>query len=132
MRVTAAALALLVTACASVAPRVNISGVTDRIYCGRSIEGGGEVSDADVGAFLDEVVEPRFPEGYTVWTAVGHWKGGEEKSLVLEMVHPYGATFDRKVREIADEYRRRFRQAAVLRTTSPTLMELIDAMELDK
>ncbi|MEO8378708.1 MAG: DUF3574 domain-containing protein [Acidobacteriota bacterium] len=126
MRVTAAALALLITACASVAPRVAVSGVADRLYCGRNVEGRAEVSDAEVGAFLDEVVEPRFPEGYTVWTAVGHWKGGEEKSLVLEMVHPYGSTFDRKVREIADEYRRRFHQAAVLRTTSPALMELID------
>jgi len=126
MRVTAAALAFLVTACATVAPRVAITGVADRLYCGRSIEGGGEVTDAEVERFLDEVVEPRFPEGYTVWTAVGHWQGGEEKSLVLEMVHPYGSNFDRKVREIADEYRKRFRQAAVLRTTTPAVIELID------
>ena len=127
MRKTIVAFAILLSACASVAPRVAVTGVSDRLYCGRDIpDGGGEVSDAQVEAFLDEVVEPRFPEGYTVWTAMGMWKGGEERTLVIELVHPYGSDFDRKIREIADEYRRRFRQNAVMRVTNPAVMEFID------
>jgi hypothetical protein len=127
MRKTIVAFAILLSACVSVAPRVAVTGVSDRLYCGRDIpDGGGEVSDAQVEAFLDEVVEPRFPEGYTVWTAMGMWKGGEEKTLVIELVHPYGLDFDRKIREIADEYRRRFRQNAVMRVTNPAVMEFID------
>lgn len=124
MRITAVTLALLLSACASV-PRVEVTGVADRLYCGRSINGGGEVTDAEVADFLEEIVEARFPEGFTVWTAEGRWKGGEERTLVIEIVHPYGAEYDRKVEEIAQEYRRRFRQSSVLRVRTPALMQFI-------
>lgn len=126
MRITAIALALLLTACATAPYPVAVSGVSDRLFCGRSIDGAGEVTDADVEKFIEEVVEPRFPEGFTVWTAVGRWRGGEEKTLIIELVHPYGARFDRAVEEIAEEYRARFRQDAVMRVTTPAMMELIE------
>jgi hypothetical protein len=96
------------------------------LFCGRSIPGGGEVTDADVDAFLEEVVTPRFPEGFTSWTAVGNWRGEEETTLVLEFLHPYGRGFDEKVREIAEEYRKRFRQQSVMRVSSPALMEFME------
>ena len=126
MRKAIVVLALLLSACASTPAHFGVEGVSDRLFCGRSIPGGGEVSDADVDAFLEEVVTPRFPEGFTSWTAVGNWRGEEEKTLVLEFLHPYGRSFDDKVREIAEEYRRRFRQQAVLRVTGPARMELIE------
>lgn len=126
MRKSILAFAILLSACATVPPRIAVTGVSDHLYLGRSIPDGGEVTDADIDAFLDQVVEPRFPEGYTVWTATGMWKGGEEKTLVIEVVHPYGPRFDRNMREIADEYRRRFRQQAVMRVTTPAVMEFID------
>lgn len=125
MRKSILALALLLSACASMPYRVGVEGVSDRLFCGRSIPGGGEVTDADVDQFLDEVVTPRFPEGFTSWTATGNWRGDEEQTLVLEFLHPYGRDFDRRVREIADEYRKRFGQQAVMRVTEPALMELI-------
>ncbi len=126
MRRSAIALALLLSACASVPARYGVQGVSDRLFCGRSIPDGGEVTDADVEEFLDEFVTPRFPEGFTSWTAIGNWRGEEEKTLVLEFLHPYGRDFDQKVREIAEEYRRRFRQQAVMRVTSPALMEFVE------
>ncbi|HET8773862.1 MAG TPA: DUF3574 domain-containing protein [Thermoanaerobaculia bacterium] len=126
MRKPILALALLLSACASMPYRVGVEGVSDRLFCGRSIPGGGEVTDADVERFFEEVVTPRFPEGFTSWTATGNWRGDEEKTLVLEFLHPYGRDFDRKVREIADEYRKRFRQQAVMRVTEPAMMELIE------
>lgn len=125
MRPAIVALALLVSACASAPFGTHVEGVSDRLFCGRSIPGGGEVTDADVAQFLDEVVTPRFP-GFTSWTAVGSWKGEEEKTLVLEFLHPYGREADTKVREIAEEYRKRFRQEAVMRVTEPALMEFIE------
>jgi hypothetical protein len=125
-RRTAIALALFLSACASAPMRVGMQGISDRLFCGRSIPGGGEVSDADVDQFVDEVVTPRFPEGFTMWTAVGSWKGEEEKTLVLEFLHPDGRRFDVQVREVADEYRRRFHQEAVMRVTLPAVMELVD------
>ncbi len=106
--------------------RYGVEGVSDRLFCGRSIPDGGEVTDADVEKFFAEVVTPRFPDGFTSWTATGNWRGDEETTLVLEFLHPYGHDFDRKVREIADEYRKRFRQQAVMRVTEPAYMEFID------
>ena len=126
MRRTVVALAFLLSACVSVAPHPDVSGVSDRLFCGRSIPGGGEVSDADIDAFVTEVVSPRFPEGFTMWTATGNWEGNEEQTLVLEFIHPYGRRFDDEVREIADEYRRRFRQESVMRVTMPALMEFVN------
>ncbi len=117
--------ALLLSACASMPPRSGVEGVSDRLFCGRSIPDGGEVTDAEVDRFLDEVVTPRFPEGFTSWTAVGNWRGVEERTLVLEFLHPHGRELDEKVREVAAEYRRRFRQQAVMRVTEPAFIQFI-------
>lgn len=103
-----------------------MQGVSDRLFCGRAIPDGGEVTDAEIAMFVEEVVVPRFPEGFTMWTAMGSWEGNDEPTLVLEFVHPYGRRFDDEVREVADEYRRRFRQESVLRVTLPAMMEFIE------
>ena len=87
------------------------------------------MSQQELDAFILEVVEPRFPQGFTVWRAQGRWRGGSEEVMVLEIVHPYEARFDEAVREIAEEYRRRFRQEAVLRVMMPARMELVTEEE---
>jgi hypothetical protein len=115
----AVALTLFLAACAQHA------FVSDRLFCGLSIPGGGAVSQSDFDAFVAEVVEPRFPDGFTVWRARGQWKGGAEDSMVIEVVHPRGPQYERAVQEIADAYRTRFRQEAVLRVTSPVRMQLV-------
>ena len=71
--------------------------------------------------FLDDWVTPRFPDGLTVLQASGQWRGAngkivEEPSRVLYLVHPGDEASERKVEEIASEYKRRFDQEAVLRT----------------
>jgi hypothetical protein len=95
-------------------------GVSDRLYFGRSIPGGGIVSEADWTDFLRDVVTPRFPEGLTVWRAQGQWRDSsgvivQERSFVLELIHPADPRFRASVDEIITEYKRRFRQEAVLR-----------------
>jgi hypothetical protein len=119
--------ALLLASCAArqAAPLADPAAavmISDRLFLGRDIPGGGTVSDADWSAFLEEVVTPRFPQGLTIWHADGQWRdeGGRtvrEPVLVVEVLHPPGAEHDRAVAEIADEYRRRFGQEAVLRVT---------------
>jgi hypothetical protein len=94
--------------------------VSDRLYFGRSIPGGGAVSEAEWTGFLRDVVTPRFPAGLTVWRAQGQWRDSagvivQERSFVLELIHPADARFDASVDEIIAEYKRRFRQEAVLR-----------------
>jgi hypothetical protein len=121
---SAALLALLLTACAHVTPygeRV----VSDRLFCGLTIPDGGAVTQAQLDAFLEEVVEPRFPQGFTVWRANGQWQGGDEEVMVLEVLRPARPDLERAVAEIAQEYRTRFRQEAVLRVIAPAAMQLV-------
>lgn len=100
--------------------------VADRLFFGRAIPGGGAVSDEAWAAFLREVVTPRFPEGLTVWRAEGQWTdaGGQlvrESVFVVEILHPAGVRADPSLATIAAEYKRRFRQGAVLRVATPAL-----------
>jgi hypothetical protein len=94
--------------------------VRDVLYFGRNRPDGGTVSDAEWLTFLDEVVTPRFPAGLTIVSATGQWRGatgaGErERAEVVTIFHARDATADAAVAEVAAEYRRRFRQEAVLR-----------------
>lgn len=105
--------------------------VSDRLFFGRSIPGGGMVSDAEWTGFVDSVITPRFPNGLTIWRAEGQWREAtgtlaRESVMVLEVLYPADSASDRAVREIAEEYKRRFRQEAVLRTTDDALLRLLD------
>ncbi|HUP59623.1 MAG TPA: DUF3574 domain-containing protein [Thermoanaerobaculia bacterium] len=128
MRAAAAMFVLLLTACATMPPAVEEAIVADRLFCGRAIPGGGSVSDEEWDTFVREVVAARFPDGFTVFTAEGQWRGRDgaivrEPVMVIEILHPFDRELDRKIAEIADEYRRRFRQDAVMRVTMPARME---------
>jgi hypothetical protein len=124
MRIAVAVFAIYLSACASLPPRVEPAVLSDRLFCGLSIPGGGAVSQADVDAFIKEVVEPRFPEGFTMWRARGMWRGGSEEVMVLEIIHPVRESDGTAVAEIAAEYRRRFNQEAVMRVMMPARMEM--------
>ena len=99
--------------------------VTETLYFGTNIPGGGTVSDADWAAFVGEVVTPRFPDGLTTWTATGQWRGASgaverEGSHVLHLLRPDDPARAASVAEIASEYKSRFRQEAVLRERAPS------------
>jgi hypothetical protein len=109
-RVRGAALALivLIAACA------HLVEVQDRdtLYFGTA-RPNGVVSEIEWRTFVDEVITPRFP-GFTEWSAEGHWKSDREATHVVEIIHPDRRANDEKVHEIIAEYKRRFRQEAVL------------------
>lgn len=125
MRVAVAVFSLWLSACASITPRVEQGVLSERLFCGLSIPGGGTVTQQELDAFILEVVEPRFPQGFTMWRAQGRWRGGSEEVMVLEILHPYEARHTEAVAEIAEEYKRRFRQEAVLRVMMPARMDLV-------
>jgi hypothetical protein len=110
-------LLLLLTSCA------HAGWVTERLYCGRSIPDGGMVSDEEWTRFVAEVVTPRFPDGLTIWRADGQWREGteiiREPVMVIEVLHAGDPASRAKIEQIAQEYRTRFRQSAVLRVTVP-------------
>ena len=94
--------------------------VRDVVYFGRNRPDGGRVSDAEWEAYLDSVVTPRFPAGFTVVEAEGHWRGESgvverERTEVLTLLHPGDEASREAVRALTGEYVRRFHQEAVLR-----------------
>jgi hypothetical protein len=100
------------------------SVIVEQLFFGRNAQGVQAVSDSAWVVFLRDVVTPRFPEGFTVWSAQGQWLGANdqvehEPSFVLELVHPKSATADADISVIMTEYKRRFRQESVLRVVLP-------------
>jgi hypothetical protein len=119
-------LATLVFAGCAVLP----SQVSDRLFFGRAIPGGGEVTEEQWNAFVAEIVVPRFPEGFTVLRGSGHWKGDDgapvsEQSCVLEVVHRRDRLIDAKLEEIARIYRQRFNQDAVMSVRMPARLTFL-------
>lgn len=97
--------------------------VRDALYLGRN-RPGGTVSDAQWRTFVDDAVVPRFPDGFTVIQAEGHWRSGSgaierEASQVLIVLHADDADSRAAVAAIAADYKRQFQQEAVLRERSP-------------
>lgn len=110
------ALAAILASCAHAGRETNID---DRLYFGRTIPTGGTVSDADWSKFLEEVVTPALPEGFTVWRTQGQWRGrtgtiDHEDGFVLEVTHADDARYDAAIRAVIDAYKRRFAQESVL------------------
>src|SRR5689334_1642317 len=66
--------------------------ISDRLYFGRNIPGGGVVSESDWQTFLADVVTPRFPAGLSVLRAQGQWRDQNsiiqrEDSFILDLLH---------------------------------------------
>lgn len=134
------ALALALGACAPAVranpPSASPAGearrwMSDRMYFGRAIPGGGMVSDSAWSAFLAEVVTPRFPAGLTVLRGEGQWRGESgtivrEPSFIVEIHHGGGAAVDASLEAVAAEYKRRFRQESVMRVRTPAEVQFHD------
>jgi hypothetical protein len=74
---------------------------------------------------LNEVLTPRFPAGLTVVSATGQWKGQggvveQEQSHIVTVFHAGNDRATQAIREVTQEYKRRFQQDAVLRERAPT------------
>jgi len=125
-------LLLFPSACASVGTTQSAAGpamVVDRLFFGTNIPSGGRVSDDEWRSFVREVVTPRFKDGLTIFEANGQWLDprGElvrEHVMVVEVAHKPASDVEASIRDIANEYKKRFKQDAVLRMTVPATMTL--------
>lgn len=112
------AIAVLLGGCATTAPPA-AGWQRCELYFGLAIPGGGEVGAADWQAFVDAEVTPRFPQGLTVLSAQGQWRGADgaiarEASRVLVLLLPDDdAGASARIDALRTRYRERFRQEAV-------------------
>ena len=98
--------------------------IVDQLQFGRNIPTGGTVSDSAWYLFLNQVVTPRFPDGFATLRSEGQWRYADgrverEAGFVLELTYLPGTVADSTVEAIAREYLRRFSQEAVSRHTWP-------------
>ena len=109
MKRASIALAIFLTACTSM-QLVEVQDV-DTLYFGMN-RPGGVVSEAEWKTFVAEVIVPEF-DGFTEWSATGHWKGNEEPSRVVQIAHLARRGNDERILRIINEYKKRFDQEAV-------------------
>lgn len=93
--------------------------VNEQLYFGTA-KPSGIVSEREWADFLRFAVTPRFPKGFTHWQAMGQWQGKDgavvsENAYVLSLIHPDADNSETAVRSIVSEYKRLFKQEAVLR-----------------
>jgi hypothetical protein len=86
---------------------------------GRKIGDRIGVSEIQFLNFLDREITPRFPDGLTVYDARGQWRDPDrnrivrEPSKVVTIVLPGKAEDMARLTEIAEAYKKRFKQQSV-------------------
>jgi len=89
------------------------------LLLGRKIGDRFGVSETQFLNFLDREITPRFPDGLTVYDARGQYRDSErnrivrEPSKVVMIVLPGHPEDMARLNEIADAYKKRFRQQSV-------------------
>lgn len=102
------------------------------LYFGRTIPGGGQVTDQQWKNFCDSVISRYFPEGYTEYPATGRWRDPQTKETITEpseVVSFLGKASARRnaaLDSVTQQYIRRFHQQSVLRADSKTHMRFIE------
>jgi len=88
--------------------------------------GGGPVSAQEFQAFADSEITPRFPDGLTLLSGSGQYRGSSgvlvrERSMVLILLYPIrpGSEGGTKIDEIRELYKQKFGQESVLRVDEP-------------
>lgn len=122
-----AGLALMLTGCAEAVPGCTgglMPMLESRLFFGDQITGGGTISAAQWQQFVDSEVTPRLPDGFTVLTTLGQWRGSDgtihrETGHELVVVTAPAAATAEKLDAIRAAYRQRFMQESVLLAESP-------------
>jgi hypothetical protein len=91
------------------------------LYFGRGKPDGSMVTDDEFRAFLDDIITPRFPNGLTVLSGAGQYRGTggmieREGAMFVILLYPAGEkNSGALIEEIRDSYRKTFAQESVLR-----------------
>jgi hypothetical protein len=92
------------------------------LFFGSSKPDGSMVTEAQFRRFLDEEITPRFPDGLTLLTGLGQFRGSSgtivrERSMVLILLYPKDTAraSSQKIEQIRAAYKTMFQQESVLR-----------------
>ena len=90
------------------------------LFFGLSRAEGPDVTEEEFQYFVDTEVTPRFPDGLTLLTGRGQFKGSsgtviQEGSKVLILLYPFSRKSNRAVEQIREVYKDIFQQESVLR-----------------
>jgi hypothetical protein len=90
------------------------------LYFGLSREDGPDITDGEFEQFLDAAVTPRFPDGLTLLSGDGQFRGSDgivikERSKLLILFYPWSNARNQAIERIRAIYKRDFQQQAVLR-----------------
>jgi hypothetical protein len=83
-----------------------------KVYCGRHRSTGRPVSDAELRAFIAQVVQSRF-ESFTIQHVQGYWRATSEPSIIIDILGR-SRGIRASIAAVAREYKNRFGQQAVL------------------
>jgi hypothetical protein len=92
--------------------------VAELMFGGKVTDGVAVTEDEWTG-FVDQEITPRFPDGLTVFSAAGQWRDPSSNRIVREpskvvlILLPGKAEDFAQVNEIAQAYKRRFKQRSV-------------------
>jgi hypothetical protein len=110
-------------------PAVTVAStmIRSELFLGQSRKNGRSIADDEVSAFVDEEVVTRFPAGTTQIATNGTYGsrlGGviHERSRLLTILHPVDPVSEAKIHKVAELYRIRFQQEAVLVAMTPALV----------
>lgn len=93
---------------------------------GRNIGDRLGVSDAEFKRFTAEEITPRFPDGLTVVDSVGQWRDSQrghvvrEKAKLVTLVFAEDPAKRAALTDIAEAYKLRFKQQAVMVSVRPS------------
>lgn len=93
--------------------------VEARLFFGRNIGDRLGVTDKAWARFVNKDIAPRFPDGLTIQDAAGHWRDSatgrlvREPSKILTLLTGQDPASLAKIHELADIYKKRFKQQAV-------------------
>jgi len=100
--------------------------IRTELFFGTKKPDGTEVTEEEWDAFLDTVITPEFPDGLTVLTGLGQFRGSDgiivqERSMVLILLYPRRTRREsgEKIERIRTAYEQEFQQQSVLRADDP-------------
>jgi hypothetical protein len=135
MKTSALGLFALLSACAATPPPaacIQGSGspmLVYELFFGRAVRGQDDVSDRQWGDFVDRVVTPNLPDGFTIYDAEGGWMNPtshrtiRERSKVLMAALPAGEASLAAIGRVRAAYQTEFHQQLVGMTVQPACAE---------